>query len=140
MDRFSRTTEIDTAEITAATMEDDTPKKSKITIIIALIICLLIAVVVWAFVMETDDTIIDKEFDEIIVCTEDGANTTETKTVTIKGVRRNIIEIGKDDIKIVYIDNQYKVIWNNEEKAKDFTLIDISGNDKITVLIEAKEE
>ena len=60
MDRFSKTTEIDTAEITAATMEDDTPKKSKATNIIALVLCLLIAVIVWIFVMETDTNYIEK--------------------------------------------------------------------------------
>ena len=65
MDRFSKTTEIDISELAA--IEDDTPKKSKIGNIIALILSIIIAIFIWLYVMETNVLTEQINIDDIYV-------------------------------------------------------------------------
>ncbi len=140
MDRFSKTTEIDTAEITAATMEDDTPKKSKATNIIALVLCLLIAVIVWVFVMETDTNYIEKNYDDIPVYAEPMAETpVDYKTIAIRGVRRNVIEIKAEDIMLVVDSNNGYTAYLVGDKSLSFVLeTQFDSSDDIIVTVLAK--
>ncbi|MBQ3041002.1 MAG: hypothetical protein IKA43_04575 [Clostridia bacterium] len=138
MDRFSRTTEIDTAEIVAATMEDDTPKKSKASIIIAIIVCLFVAVVIWLWVMEADTEITSKGFDDIPVYTAI-TDTTPLKTIdiTVNGIRKNIIDFKAEDFKIIETTDGYEVFLS-EEKAELFNLKNESVSGEIIVSVSAK--
>ncbi|MBQ7412619.1 MAG: hypothetical protein IJW10_06940 [Clostridia bacterium] len=140
MDRFSKTTEIDTAEITAATMEDDTPKKSKATNIIALVLCLLIAVIVWVFVMETDTNYIEKNYDDIPVYAESMAESPiEYKTIAIRGARKNVIEIKAEDIMLVVDSNDSYTAYLIGDKSSSFVLeTQFDSSDDIIVTVLAK--
>lgn len=105
MDKFSRTTEIDTAGVLNA-IEQDTPKKSRRGNIIALIICIFVAVGIWAYVMYTDPEIHEKEFDDIkVTCESDEYSVTvlDEVNVVIKGTNLEITEIKKSDIKVVIL-------------------------------------
>ena len=139
MDRFSKTTEIDTAEITAATMEDDTPKKSKVSNIIALILCILIAIVVWMFVMETDTNYIEKDFDDVPVYSDViSDNPIDKIDIVVTGIRNNIIDIKASDIKLVLTGDKYDV-YLSEEKNQIFNAeIKIEPNDEIVVTVIRK--
>lgn len=140
MDRFSKTTEIDTAEIAAATMEDDTPKKSKVTNIIALVLCLLIAVVVWVFVMETDTNYIEKNFDSVSVYADiTNENPVDKVDIVITGIRKNVIDIDNDDIKLVLLSDGGYDVYLSEDKSQDFVAeLQINPNDEIFVTVRRK--
>ena len=103
MDKFSRTTEIDTAGVLNA-IEEDTPKKSRRGNIIALAICILVAIFIWAYVMDTDPEIIEQEFKNVTVTFEnENYNYTVTTqvNVVIKGTRNKVVDISKSDIILV---------------------------------------
>ena len=105
MDKFSRTTEIDTAGVLNA-IEQDTPKKSRRGNIIALVICIFVAIGIWAYVMYTDPAIHEKEFSNVrVTCENDDYNVQilDEVDVTIKGTNINITEISKSDIKVVIL-------------------------------------
>lgn len=138
MDRFSRTTEIDTAEIAAATMEDDTPQKSKASVIIAIVVCLLVAVVIWLFVMETNTEIIQKEFNDIpVYATITDTTPIKTDKIIVSGVRRNVIDLNSEDFKIVEGTNGYNAILLGE-KAELFYLTSEFVNNEIIVSVSEK--
>ena len=65
MDKFSRTTEIDTTGVLNA-IEQDTPKKSRTGNIIAFVLCVLAAIVIWLYVMDTDAEIIENEYLDVV--------------------------------------------------------------------------
>ena len=140
MDRFSNTTEIDSAEITAASMEDDTPKKSIATNIIALVLCLLIAVIVWVFVMETDTNYIEKNYDDIPVYAESMAESPiYYKTIAIRGARKNVIEIKAEDIMLVVDSNDSYTAYLIGDKSSSFVLeTQFDSSDDIIVTVLAK--
>ncbi len=105
MDKFSRTTEIDTAGVLNA-IEQDTPKKSRRGNIIALIICIIVAIGIWAYVMYTDPEIHEKEFNDIKVTCESEDYTVEVLDdvdVVLKGTNISITEVSKSDIKVVIL-------------------------------------
>lgn len=140
MDRFSRTTEIDTAEIAAATMEDDTPKKSKVSSIIALVICILIAIIVWAFVMETDTNYIEKDFNGIHVYSSIlDTNPIDEVDVVVVGVRKNVIDIKPSDIKLVLDDmGDYNAYLCESKKEIFIAEVEVNKNDEIVVTVRKK--
>lgn len=135
MDRFSRTTEIDTAEIAAATMEDDAPKKSKVSIIITATICLLIAIIIWLWVMEIDQDIIQKTYSDIPVYTTDSDTTPILTTdIIVNGIRRNIIDIKSEDFKAIQIESGYQIfLIGNKAERFDLTTDITSGEIIVTV-------
>jgi len=105
MDKFSRTTEIDTAGVLNA-IEQDTPKKSRRGNIIALIICIFVAVGIWAYVMYSDPEIHEKELSNVkVICESDDYNVEilEEVDVIIKGTNLNITEASKSDISVVIL-------------------------------------
>jgi len=104
MDKFSRTTEIDTAGVLSA-IEEETPKKSRRGNIIALVICILVAVFIWAYVVDTNPEIVDAQFSDVTVTFESEQYNVEIKTkvdVTVSGTVSDIVDISKSDI-TVYI-------------------------------------
>ena len=105
MDKFSRTTEIDTAGVLNA-IEQDTPKKSRRGNIIALIICIFVAVGIWAYVMYTDPTVHEKEYRDVkVICENHDYNieVLDEVDVVIKGTNLNIAEVSRSDIKVVIL-------------------------------------
>lgn len=102
MDKFSRTTEIDTAGVLSA-IEEETPKKSRRGNIIALIICVLVAIFIWAYVVDTNPEINEIDFSNVDVVAQSDEYNIEIKTqvdVTISGVISDLVDIHKSDIDI----------------------------------------
>ena len=64
MDKFSRTTELDTAGVLNA-IEEDTPKKSRRNNIIALVVCFFVAIFIWAFVVSIDTELYEKKYENV---------------------------------------------------------------------------
>ena len=99
MEKFTKTTEIDISNM--KTVEDETPQKSKIGKIIAVMVSLLLAVSIWLYVMETDETIIEKEYSDIYV---EIINIPEefniTSKVTLSGTNSQLIDIDPSQIKV----------------------------------------
>ncbi len=103
MDKFSRTTEIDTAGVLNA-IEQDAPKKSRRGNIIALVVCVLTAICIWLYVMDTDTQIIEKEYLDVPVIVESVDFDVDVKTmvdVTIKGTKGDLVDIKRSEIKLV---------------------------------------
>jgi YbbR domain-containing protein len=104
MDKFTKTTEIDISAMNE--MEDETPKKSKVGKIIAMVICLIIAIFIWMLVMEVDTTIYEKEFKDISVEIIDDnnnyqlASTVNKLNIIVKGTNSDLVDIKESDIKI----------------------------------------
>ena len=146
MDKFSRTTEIDTAGVLNA-IEQDTPKKSRKGNIIALVICIFVAIGIWAYVMYTDPEIHEKEFDNIQV-TYEGDDyeiiAIEEVDVVIKGTNRDITSISKSDIKIVIVNKEiigegtYKVGFKCIVDGKSDGLEVIPSVNKVEVRVTKK--
>ena len=103
MDKFTKTTEIDISAM--VDMEDETPKKSKAGTIVALIVCLIVSLFIWVFVMETDSSLIEKTYDDISVTiinnTENLNITAEDVSVAIKATRSDFADLKKQDITAV---------------------------------------
>lgn len=139
MDRFSKTTEIDTAEIAAAAMEDDTPKKSKATIIIALVLCVLVSVVVWLFVMETDTEPARMELDIGVYAAMEDDTPIENVEIIVSGLRKNIVDIKKQDLRAIKReDGQYDIYFVDTAKAEIYDLVNESTADEIIVSVKEK--
>ena len=103
MDKFSRTTEIDTTGVLNA-IEQDAPKKSRTGNIIAFVLCVLAAIVIWLYVMDTDAEIIENEYLDVPVVVEDCGYDVEVKTqvdIIIKGTKGELVDIKRSEIKIV---------------------------------------
>lgn len=104
MDKFTKTTEVDISNMNI--MEEEAPQKRKAGKIIAMIICLLLAVVAWIYVVETDDTKVEKTFDDITVVLTNGSDkqfTAENVSVTLIGTNSQLVDVDKSKI-IVKID------------------------------------
>ena len=110
MDKFSRTTELDTAGVLNA-IEEDTPKKSRRSYIVALVVCFFVAICIWAFVTSIDTKIYEKEYEnvEIVFENPDYNVTTNAKiTVIVKGTKNELVDINKDEVKCRVLKNHIK--------------------------------
>lgn len=103
MDKFTKTTEIDISAM--KDMEDETPKKSNVGKIVAMVICLIASIFIWLLVMEIDDTQIEKEFKDISVqIVYDGEQNSEYEIiaekldVTIEATRSDMADLSKEGI------------------------------------------
>ena len=108
MDKFSRTTELDTAGVLNA-IEEDTPKKSRRGNIIALIVCLVVAVVIWGHVMNTDTTVYEKDYVDIDIIVDSNEYTVTPKgtlSVVVKGTKSELVDIKRSEIKAVINSSQ----------------------------------
>ena len=107
MDKFSRTTEIDTAGVLSA-IEEETPKKSRRGNIIALVICVLVAIFIWAYVVDTNPEITSIEFSNVEVAVQSDEYNVVLKTqvdITVSGTISDIVDINRSDIS-VYISTE----------------------------------
>ena len=118
MDKFTKTTEIDISNMNL--IEEEPPQKSKAGRIITIIISLLLSVTLWLYVTETDETKIDKEFNDIQVnivnATEQFNITADNVSVVLTGTNSQLVDVEKNDI-IVEIDAE-KI-----EKSGDYTVM-----------------
>ncbi len=116
MDKFTKTTEIDISAM--KDMEDETPKKSNVGKIIAMVICLIASIFIWLLVMEIDDTKIQKEYKDIAVqiVYEDSQNpeyeiVADKIDVTIEATRSDMADLSKEGITLkVYIPKDFSYV------------------------------
>ena len=105
MDKFTKTTEIDISNVNS--VEDDTPQKSKVGKIIAAIVCILLAICAWVYVVETDDTLVEKEFNNVDVVVLDNSDNYTYKagkvSVTLVGTNSELVDVDPSKI-IVKVD------------------------------------
>ena len=139
MDRFSKTTEIDTAEIAAAAIEDDTPQKSRASIIIALISCILISIVIWMGVMETDTDPFQRDFDNVgVYVTQNDVDSIDSVTVTVKGIRNVVVDFKACDFKVVKTAENEYAVYLVGDKADAYTVKNESTDDSIVISVTKK--
>ena len=103
MDKFSRTTEIDTTGVLNA-IEQDAPKKSRRGNIIALVVCVFAAIFIWLYVVDTDKEIIEMEYLNVPVIVEGSEYDVDVKTmvdVTIRGTKGALVDVKRSEIKII---------------------------------------
>lgn len=102
MEKFTKTTEIDISAMNE--IEDEAPKKSNVGNVIAIIVCLLLAILIWVFVIETDDSLTSKVYKVNVTDTVDGYEIVNTSiNVEIRATRSDLADLSKDEI-IVMID------------------------------------
>jgi len=111
MDKFTKTTEIDISAMNE--MEDETPKKSNVGTVIALIICLIASIFIWLLVMETDTTLIEKQFDDVsvqVVGEIEGYDIIVSPVdINVKATRSDMADLTKDDIKLTFTVAKYNI-------------------------------
>jgi hypothetical protein len=133
MDRFSRTIDTDTAEY--ANIEDSTPtKRGKLSKIIAIIVCFLLAVVMWLYVMEVNTENVEFTIDNVNYI-ENGVEADKKIVVKAVGQKNFIADAKRADVTVhgVSYNSNYTVIFtvNGEtiegevvgQKTVDGTLI-----------------
>ena len=107
MDKFTKTTEVDISSMHA--VEEDTPKTSKASKIVAVIICLLLSVGIWLYVTETDMTAYEKTFDGVSVVFNNADPkfniVAEEVSVVVSATRSQLVNLDKQDI-VVEIEAQ----------------------------------
>lgn len=143
MEQFSKTTELDIVDLNNP---EDIPKKRKILVIIPIIVCLLLAFVMWIVIMHVDNREYEKEYKDISISITRGnfeITSSEKIDVTLKGTKRNLARIKDSDIII-------KVVGEiNEIGTKEITIectapddsgvwVVNTGKNKIIAEIKAK--
>jgi YbbR domain-containing protein len=102
MDKFTKTTEMD---ISAMEDVEEVHKKSSIGSIIAIILCLFFAVIIWLYAMEINSTEQTREYNDVSVelIGNDGYDVRGSLSidVVLVGTNKNLVDIKKDDIRVV---------------------------------------
>ena len=130
MDKFTKTTEIDISAMTE--MEDETPQKSNAGKIIAMIICLIFAIIIWLFVMEIDTSDREREYKNISILrvNDDGYTVTgdESVDVILTGLNHELADIDRNEIRAILHFSPEKIVLGKEhEYAVEIELPDDAG-------------
>lgn len=100
MDKFTKTTEVEFANMNS--VEEETPQKSKVGKIVAIVISLLLSVIAWVYVAETDDTEVEKEFKNIKVVVLDANEQfdiiADNVSLTLIGTNSQLVDVNTADI------------------------------------------
>ncbi len=100
MDKFTKTTEGELSNVNM--VEEEAPQKGKAGKIVAIIISLLLAISAWLYVVGTDETIVEKKFDDIEVVILDKSEQfniiADNVSVTLCGTNSQLVEIDPDKI------------------------------------------
>ena len=102
MERFTKTTEIENSD-EYVNDEKATLRKKKFGKLLAIIICLILAIVAWIYVVETDETKVEKKFDDVSVTILDKSDKfniyADKVSVTLIGTNSQLVDV--DPSKIV---------------------------------------
>ena len=106
-------------------MEDETPKKSKVGKVIAMIFCLISAMVIWLLVMEIDPSVDQtRSFSDIAVETVGDADFTITGdlkiNVVLKGKNSELADIKREDIRAILDFSIPEINTNNLGKEQEY--------------------
>jgi hypothetical protein len=103
MDKFTKTTEMDISAMHET--EEKAPKKSRIGSIIAIVLCLIIAVVIWLYAMEIDIAEHTREYNDVSVDLIGNADYDVSGNLSVNvvliGHNSDLVDIDKSDIKVV---------------------------------------
>lgn len=103
MDKFTKTTEVDISNMN--TVEDETPQKGKVGKIIAIIISLLLAISIWIYAMETDETKVEKEYSDIKVVVQNAPKQFDVSasnvSVTLVGTNSQLVDVDPSEIVVI---------------------------------------
>lgn len=133
MDKFTITTENDISNMNL--VEEETPQKNRTAQVIAIIISILLSVAIWLYVMETDETKIEKEYEQVtvnIVNSNEQFNiTAQDVDVILIGTNSQLVDIEKSDI-IVEIDS------SEIKEAGDYSVVakTVYVNDNMAVEVK----
>lgn len=133
MDKFTKTTEIDIPNTNP--VEDEAPTKSKSGKIVAAIVCILLAIVAWIYVVETDNTMVEKEFNniEVVILDESDFYTLKADkvSVTLVGTNRDLVDVdpSKIVVKVYALSGQGK----GDVYTVSTQMISYEGEEKVTV-------
>ena len=143
MEQFSKTTELDIVDLNNT---DDIPKKNKILVVIPIVVCLLLAFLMWIVIMHVDNKEYEREYKDISVSITDGnfeITSSDKINVTLKGTKRDLARVKKSDIVIKVVDavtesgtKEIKIECSAPDDSNVW-VVDIS-KDKVTVEIKAK--
>ena len=138
MEKFTKTTEIDISAMNE--MEDETPKKSNVGNIIAIIVCLIASIFIWLYVMETDSSLVTKTYKDIDVKVEgtlEGYEIINSKVdVEIKATKSDLADLSKDEIRVVLEANDVKDELDQKVSVKVY----IASEDKGEWIIANQKE
>ncbi len=132
MDKFTKTTEIDISAMNE--MEDETPKKSSAGKVIAMIFCLIFAIIIWFLVMELDTSKQERKFENIsveIIGGEDYLIQGDLSVdVVFVGTNKELASIKKDEIKATLDLSAASIDFSGKEKeyAVSITLPNITNS------------
>lgn len=103
MTKFTKTTEIDISAMHDV-IEEETPKRSKLSFILPIIISIVLAFFVWIYVTENSDDVKKKTFTSVHVPGEE-----ITLNIEVEGTYSALADIDQDSFEITKKDDEYVV-------------------------------
>ena len=124
MTKFTKTTEIDISAMHDV-IEEETPKRSKLSFILPIIISIVLAFFVWIYVTENSDDVKKKTFTSVAVPNEE-----ITLNIEVEGTYSALADIDQDSFEITKKDDEYVVEIKStaSDKAKTASVISYEIN------------
>jgi hypothetical protein len=124
MTKFTKTTEIDISAMHDV-IEEDTPKRSKLSFILPIIISIVLAFFVWIYVTENSDDVKKKTFTSVEVPNEE-----ITLNIEVEGTYSALADIDQDSFEITKKDDEYVVVIKStaSDNAKTASVISYEIN------------
>ncbi len=124
MTKFTKTTEIDISAMHDV-IEEDTPKRSKLSFILPIIISIVLAFFVWIYVTENSDDVKKKTFTSVQVPNEE-----ITLNIEVEGTYSALADIDQDSFEITKKDDEYVVVIKStaSDNAKTASVISYEIN------------
>lgn len=141
MDKYSKTVDTDTSEF--LNIEDSTPtvKHSTASKIVAIIVCLFLAILVWLHVMNTSPETMEYTFTDIDYV-ENGVSMDKDIVLKAVGTKSFIADAKRADITVYYEYDNYKVdLVMNGTSMEDIIIkepVEISEDLKTITIVVGK--
>ena len=122
MTKFTKTTEIDISAMQDV-IEEETPKRSKLSFVLPMIISVVLAFFIWIYVTENSGDTKTKEFTDVTF-----PNVEVTYNIVVEGTNSALADINKDSFEITDNDGKIVVTIKNtaSDKAKSASVISFS--------------
>ncbi len=124
MTKFTKTTEIDISAMHEV-IEEETPKRSKLSLVLPIIISIVLAFFVWIYVTENSDDVKTKTFTSIEVPNEE-----ITLDIEVEGTYSALADINENSFEIKKDGENYSVTIKStaSDKAKSASVISYTEN------------
>ena len=119
MTKFTKTTEIDISAMQDI-IEEETPKRSKLSLVLPIIISIVLAFFIWIYVTENSDDVKTKEFSSVNFVDQN-----VTLDIVVEGTYSALADINEDSFEIKKDGDSYAVTIKStaSEKAKSASII-----------------